>query len=108
MIKSLMILGCYLIAIALQKQRNQTLDELDKQPQLTPAKLEIHYDCYYLFHNDHDNFLAQGRNVDELIKNIRLRFRNINLNIVSGNPDDVARLETELRKFDPDIILSHT
>lgn len=116
MFESLVMMVCgYLIATAImnyfnrlrQKNEEEIAEleaELEKRARIIPVKVEIYHDCYYLFRDDNDSFVAQGRNVTELIENLRLRFHRVSLDLVGGEPADVERLETELRDTVPETV----
>lgn len=89
----------------LREQEAQLVEEMLKAaPETVPVKVEIHHDCFYLFREDNDSFVAQGRDAEELIQNLRYRFQRINLDLVGGEPADLERLENELREAAPESI----
>jgi hypothetical protein len=56
--------------------------EKAKQDMIIDVKIEKHGDIYYLFEKKSDNFIAQGKNLDELKEVCDKRFRR---NVIVAN-----------------------
>ena len=74
----------------------EVLEEMEKS--IVPAKLEIHHDCFYLFHCETDAFLAQGKTAKELMDHVDLRFQGCTMSIQEGDAKQIKRLKKEIMK----------
>ena len=60
------------------------------------TKLEVHQDCYYLFREDTDAFVAQGRNAQELERHVNQRFPRCNFVVTQGDQEALQRIKAQL------------
>lgn len=78
----------------LEQQVRAEFEEIMKN--MVQTKLEVHHDCFYLFREDNDSFVAQGRNAQELLANINVRFRRMKFFITQGDSQSLETLQAQL------------
>ena len=61
------------------------------------VKIEEHYDTFYLFNADTDEFIGQGRTMQEIADKIK---GEVVLNVMEGDPDVIARFRQTVPQTD--------
>lgn len=86
------------------KVQEDAVGEIEKEILRTiPVKVEVHYDCYYFFHELTDQFIVQGRDKDEIVTALRARYgkdKKIAVNV----DDPVIQRFLEQNKIDAQVI----
>ena len=62
------------------------------------VKIEEHYDTFYLFNADTDEFIGQGRTMQEIADRIK---GEVVLNVIEGDPDVIKRFQQSVPQTDP-------
>ena len=78
------------------EQLNAEIDEIQKT--YKRVKIEEHYDTFYLFNADTDEFIGQGRTMQEIADKIR---GEVVLNVMEGDPDVIKRFQQSVPQTDP-------
>jgi hypothetical protein len=61
------------------------------------VKIEEHYDTFYLFNADTDEFIGQGRTMQEIADRVK---GEVVLNVMEGDPDVIARFRQTVPQAD--------
>jgi len=74
------------------------IDQLDREISeikrvFKTVKIEEHSGCFYLFDNETDQFLGQGRTAEEFADRLS---RDLTIKIVAGDPDVIARFRASI------------
>lgn len=85
------------------KRVQARLEELDAEIEdikrvYKRVKIEQHHDMFYLFNADTDEFIAQGRTMQDIRERVR---EDIVLNIMEGDPDVIQRFRNTAPQTDP-------
>ena len=62
------------------------------------VKIEQHHDIFYLFNADTEEFIGQGRTMQEIADKIR---GEVVLNVMEGDPDVIKRFRDTFPQTDP-------
>jgi hypothetical protein len=77
------------------EQLNTEIEDIKKV--YKRVKIEEHYDCFYIFDVDTDEFLGQGRTAQEFADRLK---NNLVLQPVEGDPDVIARFRQTVPQTD--------
>ena len=61
------------------------------------TKIEEHSGCFYIFDNETDQFLGQGRTAEEFAERLS---RDMTIKIVAGDPDVVKRFRATVPQIE--------
>jgi len=73
------------------EQLNAEIAELERV--YKRVKIEEHYDTFYLFNADTDEFIGQGRSMQEIAERVR---GEVILNVMEGDPDVIKRFKSTI------------
>lgn len=75
--------------------------ELTPEPEVPQikAKVEVDNGVFFVYNNENGSFIAQGNTIEELKKHLQDRYKDIDIRIVSGDPEAFAKLKLEVEKF---------
>lgn len=60
------------------------------------ADVEFDQNMFFLYNRKNGNFMAQGKDLEELKTHIAQRFKDIEIKIVGGDVDAVKKLKTQV------------
>ena len=91
----------FVAQVYLQSQRERTVERIDEAiagmkevlENHIPAKVEQHGDQFYLFNRDTDQFIAQGRDAQEIADRTPARQ---SIYVTDGEPDVVQRFKATI------------
>jgi len=78
------------------EQLNAEIEDIKKV--YKRVKIEEHYDTFYLFNADTDEFIGQGRTMQEIADKVK---GEVVLNVMEGDPDVIARFRQTVPQTDP-------
>ena len=98
------IIGYWVVSqwLEVQQEREREIEVIMAEDELTVirTKLEVHQDCYYLFREDTDAFVAQGRDAQELERHVNQRFPRCHFIIAQGDQEALQRIKAQLEGLD--------
>ena len=77
------------------EQLNAEIEEIKKV--YKRVKIEEHYDTFYLFNAETDEFIGQGRTMQEIADRVQ---GEVVLNVMEGDPDVIARFRQTIPQTD--------
>ena len=77
------------------EELNAEIDEIKRV--YKRVKIEEHYDTFYLFNADTDEFIGQGRTMQEIADRVK---GEVVLNVMEGDPDVIARFRQTVPQTD--------
>ena len=78
------------------EQLNAEIEDIKKV--YKRVKIEEHYDTFYLFNAETDEFIGQGRTMQEIADRIK---GEVVLNVIEGDPDVIKRFQQSVPQTDP-------
>lgn len=75
----------------------QTLEQY-RDENTIPCRVELHDDVFFVYNDDTDEFMAQGRDLVELRERIQARWADRRVSVVAGDDDVLKILKAQLNE----------
>ena len=103
-----MILGVWLFYLGLkivvarlirqiENDLEQALGKAQEESSI-PCRVELHNDIFFVYNNETDEFMAQGKDLKELRQRIRDRWADKKVSVVAGEESVLEMLRTQLNE----------
>lgn len=86
------------LAVAIRKLENEIEEAIEKQrdEKSIPCRVELHNDVFFVYNNDTNEFVAQGKDLAELRERIRVRWADKKVSVVAGEESVLEKLRAQI------------